>query len=212
METGSKLDKAKHIGYWKRCVKSLLPHQYTSNDSNRMALSFFIVSALDLLGCLDDLTTFTERCEYANWIYRCQHPQGGFRGSPATDFGELRNADNQRWDPANLPATYFALATLVILRDDLERVEREQCLQWLTRMQRSEGSFGESLGKDGKIEGGTDARFGYCATGVRWILRGTGKGPPIKVEDIDVDGIVRSIGTSQVCLRQATDLYHLTHQ
>ena len=48
---------------------------------------------------------------------------------------------------------------------------QQECLQWLTKMQREDGSFGETLGPGDKIEGGMDTRFGYCATGVRWVLR-----------------------------------------
>ncbi|PQE03438.1 hypothetical protein CJF30_00005427 [Rutstroemia sp. NJR-2017a BBW] len=45
-----KLEIAKHVKYWHRCLNSLLPTAYTSTDSTRMTLGFFILSALDLLG------------------------------------------------------------------------------------------------------------------------------------------------------------------
>src|SRR5579871_3979238 len=43
-------DKDRHINYWQRCLKSLLPNDYTSTDSSRVLLGFFILSALDILG------------------------------------------------------------------------------------------------------------------------------------------------------------------
>jgi geranylgeranyl transferase type-1 subunit beta len=192
--------KEKHITYWLRCLRSPLPHQYTSNDSNRMTLAFFTISALDLLGVLHTRTTAAEREEHAAWIYRCQHSEGGFRGFPGTDFGAKSTKENSIWDPANIPATYFALSALCILGDDMSRVKRRECLQWLRRMQRpGGGSFGEVIGPDGKVEGGMDTRFGYCAMVIRWILRGNVKGDVEGVPDVIVDEMVECIKGSQVC-------------
>ncbi|OCK83935.1 geranylgeranyl transferase type I beta subunit [Lepidopterella palustris CBS 459.81] len=193
----SKLNHSRHINYWRRCLKTYLPYQYTSNDSNRMSLAFFIVSALDVLGNLETGITPGEREGYINWIYHCQHPEGGFRAFPATDFGELRNENNKAWDPANVPATFFALLMLAIFGDDLERVKRRECLEWLTRMQRPDGSFGETIGENGRIEGGNDIRFGYTGTGIRWILRGSVEGPVDGVSDINVDKLVECIRISE---------------
>lgn len=188
----------KHISYWLRCLRSPLPTQYTSNDSNRMTLAFFVVSALDLLGILFTHTDLAERQEYIDWIYHCQHPDGGFRGFPATEFGERRSADNAAWDPANLAATYFALSTLCVLRDDLSRVKRKECLRWLRSVQRPDGSFGELLGPTGQVEGGNDTRYGYCAMGTRWILRGSVFGEIEGEADVDVDKLVACIRKAEV--------------
>ncbi|KAL9104072.1 MAG: hypothetical protein Q9163_000924, partial [Psora crenata] len=53
--------KSKHIKYWLRCLKTLLPSAYTSNDSQRMTFAYFTLSALDLLDALDDHITTEER-------------------------------------------------------------------------------------------------------------------------------------------------------
>ncbi|KAK6437757.1 geranylgeranyl transferase type-1 subunit beta [Oleoguttula sp. CCFEE 5521] len=189
-------DKPRHIKYWTRCLKTLLPSMYTSNDSNRMYLAYFILSACDILGVLFTLTTAGEREGYLTWIYHCQHPSGGFRMWPGTDFGESSSAANAKWDPANGPATYFALASLMILRDDLQRVKRQETLEWIHRLQHADGSFGETI-VDGKIEGGHDPRLAYCATGVRYILRHSEAGSAVvdgsTFSDIDVDALVGSI-------------------
>lgn len=190
--------KEKHINYWLRCLRSPLPHQYTHNDSNRMTLVFFTISALDLLGVLFTRTTENERKEYINWIYGCQHPDGGFRGFPGTDLGERGDAQNAVWDPANVPATYFALAALVVIGDDLSRLKRRTCLRWLTRMQRQDGSFGETLGPEERIEGGMDTRFAYCAMAVRWMLRGNLRGDLDEIPDVRVDDLVNCIRESEV--------------
>jgi len=163
-----------------------------------MTLAFFIVSALDLLGALFTRTTLEERQDYIDWVYSCQHPDGGFRGFPATDFGDRRNDENAVWDPANLPATYFALSLLCVLKDDLSRVKRKQCLRWLRSVQRPDGSFGELLGADGRVEGGNDTRYGYCAMGIRWILRASVFGVVEGEEDVKVDKLVECIRKAEV--------------
>ncbi|KAL1631910.1 geranylgeranyl transferase type-1 subunit beta [Neofusicoccum ribis] len=198
-DDASRLSAPRQLTYWKRCLKTYLPHLYTSNDCNRMTLAFFIVSGLDLLGALHDASTEQERADYIDWVYRNQHPDGGFRASPAMDLAGARAANNGHWDPANLPATLFALQTLLILGDDLQRVKRRECLQWLPRLQRAEdGSFGETLGEGGRIEGGHDTRFIYCAAGVRWILRGSSvEGEVDGAQDVDVDAVVRCIRASE---------------
>lgn len=198
----SVLNKERHIKYWLRCLKTYLPAvHYTSSDSNRVVLAFFIVSALDLLGVLHSNTTAAERADYVDWICRCQHPEGGFRGFTGTNLGGLRSQENAHWDPANLPATYFALAALVILGDDLSRVKRRKCLEWLPKLQRADGSFGETLGQGAVIEGGRDMRFCNCAAGVRRILRGRGVALDQDVEDINVERMVQYIRASEVCLK-----------
>lgn len=163
-------------------------------------LAFFIVSSMDLLDCLDSSLTKEDRERYIDWVYLCQHRDGGFRGFPGGDLGHLRNEENAVWDPANVPATFFALAILAILKDGFSRVKRRECLIWLKKMQRPDGSFGETLGLNERIEGGLDPRFGYTAMGIRAILRGRGEGEMKDVPDVDVDLFVECIRRSQVRL------------
>ncbi|GAB7332910.1 hypothetical protein MBLNU13_g04622t1 [Cladosporium sp. NU13] len=174
---------------------------YTSNDSNRMYLAYFILSACDLLDIITTSTTPAERQDWIDWIYHCQHPNGGFRMWPGTDFGERATTENAKWDPANINATYFALTSLLILGDDLQRVNRKHTLRWVNDMQRDDGSFGETL-VDGKQEGGRDPRLGYCATGVRYILRGATAPGTLniggeRVDDIDFDKYIECIRCSE---------------
>lgn len=199
MEDTPTFRKDRHIKYFLRCLKSFLPHQYTASDSNRVLLAFFTVAGLDVLGILQTNTTPEERKGYIDWLYHCQVPSGGFRGFTGTDFGlERRTPENEVWDPANVPATFFALATLLILGDDLSRVKRKECLRWLPSVQREDGSFGEVISVDGKIAGGRDLRFCCCAAGIRYILRGrSGKGLE-DVKDIDVEKLVSFIEACQV--------------
>ena len=194
--------KDRQVKYWLRCAKTFLPGQYTSNDPNRMTLAFFIVSALDTLDVLDTRIDSEERASWIQWIYDCQVPEGGFRGFPGTKLGHgLRSKANRHWDPANLAASFFALVTLLVLGDDLSGVRREECLQWLPKLQRDNGSFGETLGASEGIEGGNDIRFCCFAAGIRYMLRGRPSNPPqFNVVDFDVESLVDYIASCQVGL------------
>lgn len=206
------LARHKHITYWLRCLKTCLPTAYTATDNSRLSLSFFILSALDLLGCLDERTSSAERESWADWIYnQCQLPTGGFRGSPATatfhpETGELMP---NKYDVANLPACYFALSCLVLLGDDLSRVDRPGMARLLRRLQRSDGGFGEwaleggFYGQEGEevVMGGDDMRYVYCAAAVRWILGGkelSETGRWAGEDDVDVDKAVEFIASAKV--------------
>ncbi|MCJ1391153.1 hypothetical protein MMC18_004015 [Xylographa bjoerkii] len=192
----STFTRDRHIKYWLRCLKTFLPHLYTSNDSNRMTLALFTLSALDLLGVLHDRTTTSERSDYVDWIYRCQHPSGGFRGFTGTNFGNAkRNVKNEHWDPANLAGTFFALSGLAVLGDSMERVKRKECLEWLAKLQLEDGSFGEGLGKDGKIEGDPDVRYCFLAAVTRWILKDGMRLDDVR--DIDVDKLATFVMASK---------------
>ncbi|KXG45344.1 Terpenoid cyclases/protein prenyltransferase alpha-alpha toroid [Penicillium griseofulvum] len=188
----------RHVKYYLRCLKTFLPSAYTSNDSNRMLLAYLTLSGLDVLGVLQSKTTPEERQGYIDWLYHCQVPSGGFRGFPGTDFGpEKRNKDNEAWDPANVPATFFALVNLLILGDDLSRVKRRECLEWLPKVQRADGSFGELVGPEGSVGGARDLRYCCCAAGIRYVLRGRNETGLEGVPDIDVPGFISFIQACQ---------------
>ena len=168
----------RHIRYWLRCLKTLLPNEYTSGESQRMLLACFTLSALDLLDALYPNTNAEERASYADWLYHCQHPDGGFRGFTGTmvkgDWkakGKDEITSPNDWDPANIAGTFFALAALGVLGDDLKRVRRRECLRWLRKLQWEDGSFAEVLGEDGKREGGQDGRLAFLALLTRKILK-----------------------------------------
>lgn len=187
--------KGKHVKYWLRCLKTLLPSAYASQDSQRMTLACFTLSALDLLDALHGNTSFEERQSYVQWIYRCQHPHGGFKGFTGASGGDASTYEGNSWDPANLAATFFALSALMILDDDLLRVRKFDCLRWVRRLQRVDGGFGEALGKNDAIEGGGDMRHCYLAAAVRWILR---RGEHQDGPDISCDNMTNYIEQSVV--------------
>lgn len=168
--------KKTHLRYWRMCA-NILPDAYQSSDASRMFLGFFIVSAFDLLDVPDNFSlnspsiTTEERRSWVKWIYSCQTPDGhGFRGFTGTDLQNRRTASNEQWDPGNLPNTFFALAALLVLGDDLSGVMRQDLLEWLPLLQRTDGSFGETLGAHNEVEGGRDLRYCCCAAGIAFIL------------------------------------------
>lgn len=199
------LDRPRHLRYWQRCARTLLPHHYTPNDSQRLTLGFFIVAAIDLLSSPADakpLLTPADRRGLRAWVLSCQHPHGGFCGSPSHVFPRACDDDHDgAGGNANIAATYFALLLLPMLTEDEHAeggayagVDRAGTLRWLRRLQRvdGDGSFGEVVyglptfdntdqGQDGKpqkegrrymIGGGRDMRYCYLAASIRWILRG----------------------------------------
>ncbi|KAF3906054.1 hypothetical protein ABW21_db0207203 [Orbilia brochopaga] len=188
------LNRDRNIRYWLRCLRTLLPTAYTSNDLNRTSLAFFCVNSLHILGELGRLTTDAERTSWIAWLYGCQHPRGGFRASPGTDLGSLLSDANVIWDPATLPGTFFSLITLLALGDDLTQVRRVETLRWLPTLQRPDGSFAEMhTSTDGESEATAvrDPRFSYLAAAIRWILRGEEGSLEEEVPDVDVDMAVR---------------------
>lgn len=193
------LNKPRHVKYWLRCLKTCLPTDYTSTDLSRVTLGFFSIAAIDILGELQKLATEDDRTRWIDWVYSNQLPTGGFRGSPATFLYGV----SPQWDPPNLPASFFALATLVTLRDGLERVDKRGLLKLLPKMQRADGSFGEWLGPGEEVVGGSDMRFIYCASAIRWILRGRGgRGIVDGVSDFDVDQCADYIKSSEVGVKK----------
>lgn len=164
------LDTARHLRYWKRCVSTLLPHHYTSMDSTRLSLGFFIMASIDLLtppppppdttdttATTKPLLTPADRVRLRRWVLSCQHPRGGFCGSPT----HVLPREHQQSDVENahIGGTYFALLLLALLADDdvdgddgksadaaFAGVDRARALRWLRRLQRPEdGSFGEAV-------------------------------------------------------------------
>jgi geranylgeranyl transferase type-1 subunit beta len=196
-----KLDTELHGKYWKRCLKSVLPTGYSSNDSSRMTLGFFILSALDILDQDKKILSEKERAGIRDWILRCQHPNGGFCGSTNHRFPDEYYVDvgqgKELMDPANLPATYFAILALTYV-GDLSQVRRQDCLKWLRTLQREDGSFGELLTADGTIEGGRDMRYCYVAAAIRWMLVGDQITKDDLIYDIDVDKLVDHLRNGQV--------------
>lgn len=187
------LEKSRHIKYWQRCFTNYLPSAYTGNDSTRLTFAFFIVSALDLLSVP---LTPKERSSIRSWVLSLQHPDGGFCGSSS----HVLSGQDAAKGSANLAATFFALLVLGLAAGTDEEaaaafagVERRKLLQWVKKLQRPDGSFGQVLW-EGEAVGGHDTRHGYLASSIRWMLQEEGDGEV----DIDAEALIDHIRHTQV--------------
>ncbi|KAK9460243.1 terpenoid cyclases/protein prenyltransferase alpha-alpha toroid [Lipomyces oligophaga] len=198
----------RHAAYFRYCL-NVLPSPYVAVDATRLAMVFFSIAGLDLLGCLPNVDpeielgkTLSARSKvsektaqaWIEWIYStCMIPGGAmFRASPS--IGAESNSNQFRYDVGHIAGTYFALSTLLILRDDLSRIDRKAMLSWLRACQREDGSFASGVfnWKTDKQEqfGERDLRFGYCAAAIRWMIGGDRLVTQEAVEDINVESAI----------------------
>jgi geranylgeranyl transferase type-1 subunit beta len=133
-----------HKKYFQMNLKSL-PHHYTGSDSNRLTLGMFAVMAMDLLGCSEDSTIHTQKKGWIDWIYSLQTTynangvkSSGFRGGSTIGTGPTQTSV---YDTPHLANTYAGLLTLLILGDDLSRVDRCSVIGNLRFLQQDDGRF-----------------------------------------------------------------------
>ncbi|WVF66279.1 hypothetical protein IAT40_001019 [Kwoniella sp. CBS 6097] len=156
-----------HVNYFLRCLKAL-PTAAQSSDSNRITAAFFCISALDLLGVLEEKTSAEQRAGWIEWIWSLQSPTGGFRGSP------FMTTPNDSTSPAHIPSTYTALLTLAILRAPLDKLNIPGLITFLRSCQAKDGSFSPVLGDDNVYPNDgfqSDVRMVYCATVISHVIR-----------------------------------------
>ncbi|TYJ57561.1 hypothetical protein B9479_001643 [Cryptococcus floricola] len=145
-----------HINYFRRCLMAL-PTAAEGHDSNRITIAYFCLSALDLLGALQDKTSEEQRNGWIDWIWTLQA-----RKSLLTSSTVL----NASTSPAHLPSTYTALLSLAILRAPIDRLDRAGLVAFVRSCQSPNGSFSPTA--DSYTLGGfqSDARMAYCACAV----------------------------------------------
>lgn len=165
-----------HIKYLRSCL-ALLPEHYSVMDSNRLPVLFFTLSGLDLLNALDKLED--DKIKIIDWIYSLQvlpdenmDPSDvkkcGFHGGHFLD-GKFDPAGSfttsNLYEGSHTTMTYTALLCLLILGDDLSRVNKKAIIEGLKFLQLENGSFYPHH------EGGeSDMRFLYCACCISYIL------------------------------------------
>lgn len=162
----------KHIQYFKRCLE-VLPSPYSSLDTSRITVAFFALSGLDILNSLDLVEK--NKNDIIEWIYSNQKLPSessnsstlrcGFRGSSTTACDRVLSQDICEYDCSHIAMTYTALASLLILGDDLSRVNRPAVIAALKALQLPDGSFQPTV--DGSEN---DMRFIYCACCISYIL------------------------------------------
>ncbi|KAL4227825.1 Geranylgeranyl transferase type-1 subunit beta [Mactra antiquata] len=166
--------RKKHTQFFKRCLQ-ILPARYSSLDTSRMTIAFFALSGLDILNALDVIEK--DREGIIEWIYTLQvlpkndgsnENQCGFSGSTTIrkccDTEQTKKGSEQ-FDSGHIAMTYTALATLIILGDDLSRVNKESILLALRNLQLKDGSY-----RPVSEPSENDMRFVYCASCICYIL------------------------------------------
>ncbi|RWS28199.1 geranylgeranyl transferase type-1 subunit beta-like protein [Leptotrombidium deliense] len=154
------ISKEKHIQYLQRCLR-VVPSDFAFIDSQRLSVAFFIISSFDLLKSIELLDN--EKEAIIDWIYSLQITPSldvakcGFRGSPANV--------NDPYDFGHLTMIYSALASLIILGDDLRRIDKHSLVNVIKHLQLEDGSFAAAAG------GESDLRFVYSAVVVSHILQ-----------------------------------------
>lgn len=146
----------------KRFFKRLAQEMPQVAHSSYMTSLFFVISGLDLLDELE----FLDKENMIDWIYEQNviitsedQGKGGFRSNPST-----KNLSNY-WDYGNLASTYSALGILLILGDDLSRIDKVSLVSTLKALQKDTGNFRSH--RDG-LE--ADMRFVFCVCAVCSIL------------------------------------------
>ncbi|KAK1231424.1 geranylgeranyl transferase type-1 subunit beta [Marasmius sp. AFHP31] len=163
------LRRGGHAGHVKRCLIGL-PSSQIDNDGARLALAFYCIGSLDLLGVINEKIPEAERDAWRSWIWEQQTRGGygtGFRPSPFMTSGAIldQTQEYSQYDTPHLIMTYTAIVSLAILRDDFSALDRQGIIKLLKACQTEEGSF-TTVPKSGD----TDLRTLYCAFAISSML------------------------------------------
>ncbi|XP_014486780.1 PREDICTED: geranylgeranyl transferase type-1 subunit beta [Dinoponera quadriceps] len=156
-----KLATKMHVKYFQRLLQ-IMPSDLVEFDSTRLMIVYFAFSGLDLLNSLNEISE-EAKLQAIDWIYGLQvqgaGPRSGFQASTTIP------KEVAEYQCGHLAMTYTGLVTLLILGDDLSRVDRDSIIEGLRACQNPNGSFtGMVMGCE------SDMRFLYCACCVSKIL------------------------------------------
>ncbi|KAI6206533.1 hypothetical protein M3Y94_00923000 [Aphelenchoides besseyi] len=152
----------------------VLPGAYVGFDGSRATALSFSLSGLRLLNSLDQKLSIEEKQQIIDWIYMLQitsrnevPPESfGFRGSIQSYFDPQTKEERiSEYESAHIAQTFSALCCLLILGDDLQRVDRIAVLSAVRACQLSDGSFSAFSNR-----AENDMRFVFCAICICYIL------------------------------------------
>lgn len=163
-------NRSGHAAHAKRCI-SALPKSQTELDASRLALAFYSLGILDLLGEWENgiEPPLWQKDGWTEWLW-AQQTYGkygsGFRPGPFMTFHSPEtNTEALNYDAPHVIMTYTALLALAILRDDFSKLNRPGLITLLRACQREDGSF-TTTPKDGE----NDLRTLYCAFAISAML------------------------------------------
>ncbi|XP_039291534.1 geranylgeranyl transferase type-1 subunit beta isoform X2 [Nilaparvata lugens] len=162
-----KIARTRHIKYFTYFL-DILPARMSMYDSIRVSIAFFAISGLDVLDAINTLEE-SKRKNICDWLYSLQvlpNDSGdcsccGFQGSSTLI---ARGLNYQAC--GHLAMTYTALACLIILGDDLSRVDKTAVLAGVRALQQQDGSFRSTMAGSEN-----DMRFVYCASCICYMLK-----------------------------------------
>lgn len=159
-----------------------LPASHQRDEITMNNIAYFCVNGLAMIRKLDSVVTPELRSSIIDWVYSNQVPApnlGGFRccGCHETTSHKL--------EEMHLAMTYTSLAILLLLGDDLSRVDKPRVLEGLKKMQLPNGSFAAH-----PLGGEVDCRYIFCAAAITRMLGDTG--------EIDVERAIQYILSCQV--------------
>ncbi|PAA86980.1 hypothetical protein BOX15_Mlig033671g2, partial [Macrostomum lignano] len=148
-----------------RRVLTCLPSHCSGYDQNRLVFAWFAISTMDML----DRTQELNRQEIIDWVYSLQilpssgRPVAncGFRGAPLLGSPADPHLDAENplpYDASHLTMVFAGLGILLMLGDDLQRVDRDAVLSGVAALQTPAGCF-----TAGKFAPESDLRFVFSA-------------------------------------------------
>lgn len=175
------------------CAASL-PEKAQSEDANKLALIYFVLHGLDLLGKLPDEFSQYSELVYQHLIPLADTSMQGFRPSQTFALPE----SNAHYDLPSLSATLFALTILLVLKNDFStRLDRHKIMKFVAKCQiasgQDKGSFRPILGSDNLAFGESDLRLCYIAASIRKILGYDKLDKSQRLHDIDVESLTEFI-------------------
>lgn len=139
-----------------------MPSAYETQEVNLNNLAYFAINGLAMIGKLDAVLSQEKKNAIIDWVYsqQVEAPElGGFRHSAC------HYTPHHTVEETHLAMTYSSLAILLILGDDLKRVDTPRVMAALKALQLPSGSFmGHPLG------GENDLRFVFCAAAITRML------------------------------------------
>lgn len=151
--------------YFQSVIKGL-PSRCEIYETSLNNLAYFCVNALAMLGKLDSLDPKI-KSDIITWIYsqQCHEPlSGGFR------YSSVHETPNRTVEENHITMTYSSIAMLLLLGDNLERVEKDRIMKDLKSLQNPNGSF-----KSHHLGSESDVRFSFCAAAICVMLGTNGE-------------------------------------
>lgn len=190
LQVAMSLDISKHEKYFSLCFQSF-PAKAEGEDTNKLALIYFVLYGLDIIGKLN-LTTEDQE-NYSEYIYSHLIDSELTRQLDILSFRPTNTFKlNNEYDLPNLSATFFALINLLILKSDYsKKLNRESIMKFIKKCQREDGSFAPVLDNNGEPFGETDLRHCYLAICIRKLLKYDEASE--KTNDIDIKKCINFI-------------------